>query len=301
MKALIFVCWLTLMISGLGWAIACDVDDDDDDESGSDDDNDAADDDEAQCEAPVSLADRAHRPIEINDFVRLIFLSPDSEPSGMLSLPAAVRAFVGPAPYYEPPLPLKDLPQFSGLSYWSEGTLLAIRCTPADAAALDPVLATWPNVFALIKEDLGATYSCPPDGYSPENDLYCQIKDFADEEDSVAVNSVYRALSLATTLFEDEDRATVLKNRYGIYPEFSGLGYSVKTYGDYDPMTAAVVLENSVVPEYLVKNVALAAGGCKCIRVPAYTGRENDVLDLDLIAQQGTADCALVERLAAVK
>ena len=98
-------------------------------------------------------------------------------------------------------------------------------------------------------------------------------------------------------LFANPDISNILKTRYGIYQEFSGLGLSVKTYDNYAPMSAHVVLSQAVVPEYLVKNATLAQGECRCIRVEPYAGRETDLLDPDFISQVGSADCPIVNNL----
>ena len=62
-------------------------------------------------------------------------------------------------------------------------------------------------------------------------------------------------------------------------------------------MSANVVLAQSVVPEYLVKNATLAQGECRCIRVEPYAGRENDPLDPDFISETGSTDCPAVSHL----
>ncbi len=113
----------------------------------------------------------------------------------------------------------------------------------------------------------------------------------------ISVSFSTQALEVAVQLFANPDIVNVLKTRYGIYQEFSGLGLSVKTYDNYAPMSANVVLGQSVVPEYLVKNATLVQGECRCIRVEPYVGRENDPLDPDFISQIGSADCPVVSHL----
>jgi len=247
--------------------------------------------------ATTLTADQAHRPQELNDFLRVTFLPVGTEPSTQMGLPSAAFVFSGPATYFKPTMKLKDIPQYFGLTNRDDRTLVAMRCTPSDSLTLSPVLATWPNVFKLITADLGATYSCPPEGESPENNLYCLVKDYDDATDAVVAVSLRNVLTLAATLFADEGIKGVFKTRYGIYPEFSGLGYAVKTYGNYDPMNAAIVLDRSIVPEYLVKNRTLEDAGCKCIKVPPYDGRGDDPLDMDFIRDHGTTECIQIETL----
>jgi hypothetical protein len=196
---------------------------------------------------------------------------------------------------------LKDLPAYSGLQNREDRTLYAFRCRPKDATKLSPILATWPAVFDLIRKDLADRGPCGDVATSPENELYCAVRDFEDRAVPSSTASVYQALARAMKVQEAPSRADVLKTRYGIYQEFSGLGYSVKLYGNYDPMTAQVVLGNSMVPEFLVKNVTPAEGDCSCIRVPTYDGRGNDPLDPDFILEAGSAACNEVPRLAKAK
>lgn len=116
----------------------------------------------ATVEAPALINDAAKRPDQTNDFLRLIFLFPNQQFSGMLGQPSAVYAFVGPTGFYQPPLPISQVPPYPGLTYRADKTLYAIRCQPRASAALEPLLATWPNVYALLKTDLGNSgYTCP--------------------------------------------------------------------------------------------------------------------------------------------
>ena len=63
-------------------------------------------------------------------------------------------------------------------------------------------------------------------------------------------------------------------------------------------MTAEEALRGAVSPEYLARNVALADGGCRCIRLAPYPNRAMDPLDPDFIRQQGAlGSCRPVSRL----
>lgn len=249
-------------------------------------------------DSPARINDTAKHPDQINDFLRLVFLSPNQEFSGLLGQPSASYAFVGPTRFYQPPLPVNQIPQYPGLIYRADKTLYAIRCQPRNAEELAPLLATWPNIYALLKTELGNKgYACPASPGAGENALYCLVKDYQDTPSVVSSDSIYLALEVAVQLFANPDISNILKTRYGIYQEFSGLGLSVKTYDNYAPMSAHVVLSQAVVPEYLVKNATLAQGECRCIRVEPYAGRETDLLDPDFISQVGSADCPIVNNL----
>ena len=113
--------------------------------------------------------------------------------------------------------------------------------------------------------------------------------------------------SYAATLY-DGNHATLaqwLQINYGIYPAFAGTGYSVKDsyyLSSSNPLTSQQILVKSISSEYILKNVALADGGCSCISVPPYQGRSNDRLDPDFIALAGGYGvCATVNKLAVIQ
>jgi hypothetical protein len=47
------------------------------------------------------------------------------------------------------------------------------------------------------------------------------------------------------------------------------------------------VLQQAMVPEYLLNNVRLNDGGCNCIEVPPYDGRDQTPLNLDFVSAAG--------------
>jgi hypothetical protein len=108
---------------------------------------------------------------------------------------------------------------------------------------------------------------------------------------------------IVTTLFDPgyPERANWLKTYYGIYPAFSGLGFSVKDsyyLSPSNPTTSAQALQASIVPEYLLANVSLSDAGCRCIRVAPYAGRAQANIDPDFVWQNGGVGfCAPVSSL----
>jgi len=245
---------------------------------------------------PVLMAEQARQPAELLDFIRLAFIKTDEQPLETLGLPAASRVFMAPAHYFDPPLPLMNAPQYPGLSYSDSKKLVAIRCQPGTVEALAPVLASWPAIIEIIKTEFSGR-TCPAPTGDNEAALYCAVKDFEDTPVANASQSVSKVFAFAVPLFSQTGTASVLKNRYGIYPEFSGLGYAVKVYNNYSPMSSRIVLENSILPEYSVKNVKLSEAGCRCISVDPYDNRGNDPLDINLIWSLGSAPCTAVSRL----
>jgi hypothetical protein len=109
--------------------------------------------------------------------------------------------------------------------------------------------------------------------------------------------------SYAGVLFDAEhaSMAKWLQDNYGIFPAFTGSGYSVKdSYSlSSEPMSSQQILVKSVSSEYILKNVSLSEAGCRCISVAPYPGRSDDRLDPDFIAKTGgDGVCASVPRLS---
>jgi len=246
--------------------------------------------------APAAVTDRSRNVDQTNDFLRIIFLPPGVTPT-TLGGQAALRVFAGASAFVRPPLSLAETVAFPGLVNSPGHDLVVLRCVPPSRSA-EPTLATWPNVLALIVADLGGQQSCPAPPGAAENAVYCRARDFTDQPSPVASVSLARALAVGAAMFEDADHAEVLRRRYGIYPAFSGLGFSVKGSGDGAAMRSADVLRRSVIPEYLLRNVTLAEAGCRCISVPPYPGRDDAPLDPDLVAREGgDGHCVRVQSL----
>ena len=95
--------------------------------------------------------------------------------------------------------------------------------------------------------------------------------------------------------------ADVLFDLYGIGFGFSGLGFSVKDSflaGQSVALTAGQALEQSVVPEYLLDNVTLAEGNCRCIRVKPYANRDQSALNWDAVTAVGNQSlCTMLTKL----
>lgn len=253
-------------------------------------------------EAPAAFVERSRDVTRTNDFLRITFLPEGVKPT-RLGGPNASWVFVGASAFYRPALPVGEIVKFPGLNYDPTQNFIAMRCIPSDPARLEPTLATWPKAADIITADLGRTYTCPPPGSASataqaENEVYCLAKDFTDTASTTAVASVQQAVDLGAALFAVPGGDEVLRRRYGIFRAFSGLGFAVKGSGDGNPMLATDVLERSITPEYLVRNVTFADGGCSCISVPPYSGREASLLDMDFILQEGRQDeCRVVNGL----
>ncbi|HEY3768353.1 MAG TPA: hypothetical protein VGN44_06750 [Candidatus Angelobacter sp.] len=253
-------------------------------------------------QAPVIVFNSVRESLP-GDYLRVSFL-----PAGVavtsLSRPGALRAFTTATVLYLPPLKLADMPYYSGLANNDQNTLVAMRCRPTNPETVDAVLATWPNIFSAVQRDV----PLPPGACDAPKDaatqMACYAKGFTDHAVTKVPPALAHTLSYAAMLY-DNDHAPLaqwLQSNYGIYPAFSGLGYSVKdSYSlDSQPMTSQQMLVKSISSEYVLKNVSLADAGCRCISVAPYAGRSNDLLDPDFIAKAGgDGSCKAVDRLSA--
>jgi hypothetical protein len=192
--------------------------------------------------------------------------------------------------------------------------LIAMRCRPQRPDQLSAVLATWPRVFTAAASDLADLMGyTPADCSTPDLDpsypvdqrAYCESQSFSDQADKMIPLSLQSAIDAGAAIFQltgtpfqptsATTGADVLYDLYGIGWGFSGLGFSVKdsylkSNGGNVPLTAARALEQSVVTEYLVKNVSLAAGNCRCVRVKPYDDRDKRPLRWNAVWTKGLLD-----------
>jgi hypothetical protein len=239
-----------------------------------------------------------------NDFLRVTFV-PAGVSVNSLARPGSLRAFATASAFYLPPLPLKEFPLYSGLVNDDSKTLVALRCRPPHPESVDAVLATWPNLFHAIERDVHrdaaecATVSTASD---PELQAFCIAHAFSDPAGSTAPRTLAATFDYAVQVFDAQHMqlAAWLRSQYGVFPAFSGLGFSVKDsyYLDTQPMTSAQLLVKSISPEYVLKNVSLKEAGCSCISVAPYPGRADDRLDPKFISKAGgDGECKAVKSL----
>ena len=253
--------------------------------------------------APPVAVSQAVRNAVPNDYLRVSFL-PAGIPVTSLSRPGALRAFATATQLYSPPLKLADLPAYSGLVDNDANVLVAMRCRPPQPEAVDALLATWPNVFEAIGKDVPLDKSvCASTPSNSAQQVACYAGAFVDAPSKTVPTSLASTFQYAAVLFDAQHTALAkwLKDNYGIFPAFSGNGYSIKDsiILDTQPMTSQQILVKSVSSEYILKNVDLATAGCRCISVPPYPGRSDDPLDPDFIANTGgNGVCTEVKKLA---
>lgn len=236
------------------------------------------------------------------DFLRVTFV-----PAGVsvttLARPGALRAFATATAFYQPPLSLKQFPLYSGLINDDTKTLVALRCRPAKPEDVDAVLATWPNLFHAIDRDLHLDPAvCNASTTDPDVQAYCFAHAYTDTASTVVPTKLAATFDYSAQAFDAQHTqlADWLRSKYGVFPAFSGLGFSVKdSYSlDKEPMTAQSLLAKSISPEYVLKNVSLREAGCSCISVAPYPGRADDLLDPEFIRKHGgIGECKAVKSL----
>lgn len=253
----------------------------------------------------IQIAD-ASREDTPNDFLRVTFVSAGTAVT-TLNRPGSLRAFATATAFYEPPLTLKEFPLYSGLVNDNSKTLVAMRCQPPRREITDAVLATWPNVFAAIQRDLGIDPAkCEAPAGDDDTRAFCFAHSYTNEAGDNVPISLARSMSYAAKAFEAySPLGAWLKSKYGIFPAFSGLGFSVKDSYYLDPqhpMSTQQILAKSISPEYVLKNVSLKEAGCRCVSVAPYEGRANDPLDPEFVwSAGGDGECKAVKKLETAK
>ena len=270
--------------------------------------------------SPATVADKTRTSdaatgfASINDFTRIIYVNPTQSVTSIgKNNNVQKRAFMSATIYYEPALPVQDDVRYVGNDINAAYDLVAMRCRPRDRTKTQATLATWPNVFKALVDDLGySSTACPAaPGDTVDKKVYCAAFSFSDQSNTqvpltlaAMMNAGVALLQLTGGAFQptgSTSGANVLYDLYGIGYGFSGLGYSVKNSylsGHNVPLTSAQALAQSVVPEYLVMNVSLADGGCRCIRVKPYSNRDERFIDWNRVFEMGSEDsCTALNHL----
>lgn len=159
-------------------------------------------------------------------------------------------------------------------------------------------------MFKVLAADLGSAYTpadCPAQSTDAvDRQVYCTAVAFSDQPETKVPLALANAITMGALMFEftgaafqptgSTTGADVLYDLYGVGYGFSGLGFAVKDSflaGHSVALTGGEALEYSVVPEYLLRNVTLADGNCRCIRVKPYANRDQSPLDWDAVTAVG--------------
>jgi hypothetical protein len=251
---------------------------------------------------PAHLATILRDPIQTNDFLRIMFLPPKTSVTTLGKPGTALRVFFSPSQMFSPPVSLEEAVGYLGLVDQSDRGLFILRCKPPNSVT-DPVLATWPQVFALLKTDLMHKVDCAHQGRNVEDRLFCAAQRFEDIPQGSASASIENTFLAVANLVGDRNspEADWLKTHYGISAAFDGVGYSVKDSYSLDnsnPATSEQVLQRSIVSEYLLRNTSVQDAGCRCISVEPYSSRKHDPLDPEFVWRMGgQGNCREVARL----
>jgi hypothetical protein len=112
-----------------------------------------------RSQAAALTSEKTRQP-QYNDFLRLIFANLPSPPT-TLGGPNAYRVFFGASAFYDPPIKITQIANFSGIPVHSDRDLYAIRCLPPSDSEADPTLALWPNLISKVLADYEANLPTP--------------------------------------------------------------------------------------------------------------------------------------------
>jgi hypothetical protein len=257
---------------------------------------------------PAIITENSRDTSVTDDFLRLSFFNADPASVTMLGGSSRKRVFAASSVFVTPPLTLGENAMFAGIpdrdNVEETKDLFAMRCVQPDPKVVNPILATWTNLFSAIVADFSAAgFTCPP-GPDPQNTAYCEAKGFMDKPAASAVAAIANALTIGIGLqalpTSETNSNPFLATFYGISSAFSGLGFAVSggTGLPSEQYTPSVTLQNLIDPEYLLNNVTLMQANCYCIAVPPYPGRKAGLIDVNFIKQVGkVGSCVAVSRL----
>jgi hypothetical protein len=235
---------------------------------------------------PAVITDNSRNPpLEVDDFLRLIYVPSTAPPISTPGPPLQKRSFFGDTRFYMPPISSAQIVAYAGGTVRDNQDLVAMRCRPANQAAVDPQLAIWPNLARMIKQDFPPAVCPPAPTASTQERVSCLAQGFQDTETNPLIESLYNAVAFGRALLElppginpnQPSGQQFLATNYGIGPGHSGIGFVVKDSAS-GAATATQTLMQSVVPEYLLENVKLTAANCRCVRIPSYDGRDSQPL-----------------------
>src|SRR5271154_1778046 len=151
--------------------------------------------------APALVAEETRQP-GYDDFLRLIFanIPPPGPPT--VGAPNAYRVFFGATAYYEPPITISQIANFSGIPVHSDRTLIAMRCIPPrilPSRIADPALATWPNLISRLREDYETH---PPTPGTADEAIEEIAESFDDPSSEILTQPLAYALSIGEKFFE---------------------------------------------------------------------------------------------------
>jgi hypothetical protein len=254
--------------------------------------------------AAAVTSEKTRQP-QYNDFLRLIYANLPSPPT-TLGGPSAYRVFFGATSFYDPPIRIAQIANFSGIPVRSDRDLYVLRCLPPSDSEADPTLALWPNLISRILAD----YQTNPPAPDTADEAVEEIaQSFTDTSSQVLTETLENALNLGKQFFEDFPQTGPLRftatqmqaqmsMRFGTFPAFTGLGYAAEGTGNSPSFDSEQAMRSMVIPDFVLKNVTLAEAGCHCIQVPSTVpNRDQRKLDPDFVLRRGgDGSCVKVNR-----
>jgi hypothetical protein len=262
-------------------------------------------------QSPAVITEQSRQSPYYDDFLREIYVKPNAPPIDTLGKHNNIqlRAFFGNTKFYFPPITPAAIAKYGGGPTYADQDLVVMECRPTDTTTVDPELVTWPILAQFLVEDLPPVSNCKPTPASTDDQAWCLADVFTKDDAPVdlaekmpLVTTLYKAIKLGNDLFaiNGGDGANLLYDLYGIGYGHSGLGFAVNgsVSGKFN---AARTLEDSVVPEYLLRNVTLEQANCHCVRVPSYDNRDSQPLSPTFVWNRGRLDdgyCRIVKRIS---
>lgn len=253
--------------------------------------------------ANTATVTRRSRAGGYHDFLRIVWVPPGLKIT-TLGKPKAKRAFFTATSFLDPPATVDEVVSFVGNYYHYGQDLGVMVCRPpvADASKTDPTLATWPNVLPIVKSDLG---DCTASTLTPGEREICAVAErYQDRKFVVYARGLRHTLALAAQMFRTEHSQNALWDDFGIATAFSGLGFAVwgssTPAASTKPLSVASLLQRSVVPEYLLKNVTLEEANCRCVQVSESETLHDAAVDPAAIWTAGELDQGACRQLPAL-
>jgi hypothetical protein len=236
---------------------------------------------------PISEILQEAKTVQDNDYLRILFLKQGTQFTGKLGRKEAARVFVAPSSMFNPPVTLGEAAMLTGNDYREDEDVYIIRCQPTDNRALEPRLATWQTVFELIKSDFPSNINCVQ-AATDEEKAYCIVSNYSGGASPIATVTLAKMFNTAAELYS-KNLNGFLKERYGIsQSSFLGLGETVRGAGVRTDFHEWQLLTWTTLPEYLVKNVKLGEGSCKCIVASPYSTRQSELFSLEIFDNVST-------------
>jgi hypothetical protein len=244
----------------------------------------------------AAIISESTRQPQYNDFLRLIYANLPAPPT-TLGGPNAYRVFFGATTFYQPPIQVGQIANFSGIPVDPTKDLYVLRCIPPSNSEADPTLAVWAQVIKRIQDDYETH---PPAPNTTDEAIQSIAQNFVDIESQVVDLALSHALNTAVQFFEEypagssspifsaADMQKQMSTRFGTFTAFTGLGYAAEGTATSPALDSDGTSRAMVIPDFILKNVTLGEAGCRCIQVPSTVpNRDSSKLDPNFVWRFG--------------